>query len=64
MAQARQDTYDYLVALRRAVGAFIEAGNDIADVGMLDFSRFSYLTNYDILQGRNAQHVFLELEWE
>lgn len=64
LARARQDTYDYLVALRRAVGDFIEAGNDIADVGMLDFSRFSHLANYDILQRRNAQHAFLELEWE
>ena len=27
-------------------------------------SKYSYLSNYDILSGRNAQHVFSELEWE
>jgi hypothetical protein len=33
-------------------------------VGQIDQSRFSYLENYDMLKGRNAQRVYAELEWE
>lgn len=64
LQQATQDTYDYLNALRQAVAEFIDEGNDIADIGLIDHSAFSYLRNYDQLAGRNAQQVFTEMEWE
>jgi glyoxylase-like metal-dependent hydrolase (beta-lactamase superfamily II) len=64
LAKATADSYDYLVFLRRAVQAFMDAGSGIEEVGTIDQSRFSYLENYDSLKGRNAQRVFEELEWE
>lgn len=62
--KARKDTYSYLRFLRDAVGDFMDAGGDIADIGQLDQSAFSYLANYKFLKGRNAQQVYQELEWE
>lgn len=62
--RAREDTYSYLRFLRETVAEFMESGGDIADVGKLDQSKYSYLVNYEFLNGRNAQQVFQELEWE
>ncbi|MCW8907657.1 MAG: MBL fold metallo-hydrolase [Sedimenticola sp.] len=62
--RARADTYDYLVFLRKRVREFFDAGGDIASIGSLDQSRFSYLENFDTLAGRNAQRVYTEIEWE
>ena len=64
LARARADTYDYLVFLRNRVRAFFDDGGDIANIGGLDQSRFSYLENFDTLAGRNAQRVYTEIEWE
>jgi len=64
LARATADTYDYLIFLRNAVLAFMDAGNGMEDVGEIDQSRFRYLENYDSLKGQNAQRVFEELEWE
>lgn len=64
LAVAKKDTYDYLVFLRNAVQEFIAAGGGIENIGNLDQSKFSYLENYDVLNGRNAQQVFQELEFE
>ena len=61
---ARRDTYSYLRFLREAVAEFMDEGGDIADIGQLDQSAFSYLVNYEFLKGRNAQQVYEELEWE
>lgn len=64
LTRARADTFDYLQFLRETVGAFMEAGGSITDIGSLDQSRFAYLEDYDSLKGRNAQQVFQEMEWE
>jgi glyoxylase-like metal-dependent hydrolase (beta-lactamase superfamily II) len=64
LARARTDSLDYLVFLRDAVGAFMEGGGDITQIGTLDQSRFAYLEDYETLKGRNAQQVFEEMEWE
>jgi glyoxylase-like metal-dependent hydrolase (beta-lactamase superfamily II) len=64
VARARKDTYDYLDFLRRSVADFIENGGDISEIGSIDQGEFSYLLNYEMLAGRNAQQVFTELEWE
>ena len=61
---ARKDTYSYLRFLREKVASFMATGGDIADIGQLDQSAFSYLVNYKLLKGRNAQQVYQELEWE
>ena len=62
--QAENDTYDYLVFLRKSVADFIESGGDISDIGSVNQSKYSYLLNYESISGRNAQQVFTEMEWE
>jgi len=64
LSKAKKDTYDYLVYLRNAVSEFMEGGGDISEISRIDQSQFSYLQNYETLAGRNAQQVFVELEWE
>jgi glyoxylase-like metal-dependent hydrolase (beta-lactamase superfamily II) len=64
LARARADTYDYLVALRKQVRAYLDGGGEIYDVGRIDQSRFRHLKVFDELKGRNAQQVFQEMEWE
>ena len=64
LATATRDTYDYLTSLRAAIGALIEEGGDIIDAPKVDQSDFSYLQNFDMLAGRNAQEVFSQMEWE
>ncbi len=62
--KAKQDTYDYLIFLRKAVGKFMDDGGHISEIATIDQSRFAYLKNYETLKGRNAQKVYTELEWE
>jgi glyoxylase-like metal-dependent hydrolase (beta-lactamase superfamily II) len=64
LSQAKKDTYDYLVFLRKSVAAFMENGGDITEISSVNQSAYSYLLNYKVLSGRNAQQVFTELEWE
>lgn len=64
LATAQQDTYRYLTTLREKVGAFLDDGGDASEISKVDMSEFSYLFNYDTLNGRNALKVFTELEWE
>ena len=64
LAEARSDTYDYLVFLRESVKGFMKAGKNMSRIGSLDQSRFKYLENYDMLKGRNAEQVSIEMEWE
>lgn len=64
LARARADTYDYLVALRKAVKAYLDGGGEIYDVGKIDQSRFKHIKLFEELKGRNAQQVFQEMEWE
>ncbi|WP_303909511.1 MBL fold metallo-hydrolase [Thiohalomonas denitrificans] len=64
LAQAREDTLDYLVFLRETVGSFMDAGGSITEIGTLDQSHFTHLQDYEALKGRNAQQVYQEMEWE
>lgn len=64
LSQAKKDTHDYLVFLRKSVAAFMENGGDITEISSVNQSAYSYLLNYKVLSGRNAQQVFTELEWE
>jgi glyoxylase-like metal-dependent hydrolase (beta-lactamase superfamily II) len=64
LSQAKKDTYDYLVFLRKTVSDFMENGGDITEISSVNQSKFNYLLNYKTLSGRNAQQVFTEMEWE
>jgi glyoxylase-like metal-dependent hydrolase (beta-lactamase superfamily II) len=64
LEKAKKDSYDYLVALRERVAAFIDEGGDISEVSEIAQDDFAYLENYDTLSGRNAQKVYSELEFE
>lgn len=64
LEEAMKDTYDYIVFLRSSITELIDSGIGIEKVGLLDQSRYSYLKNYDILKGRNAQRVYEEIEFE
>ncbi|MDH5424680.1 MAG: MBL fold metallo-hydrolase [Gammaproteobacteria bacterium] len=64
LASAIKDTYRYLTTLREKTRDFMDAGNGIESISAISQDEFSYLKNYDILKGRNAQKVFEELEWE
>jgi len=64
LEQARADTRDYLTHLRTIVRAHMDAGGSITEVGALDQSAFSHLSQFESLSGRNAQQVFSDMEWE
>ena len=64
LATAKRETYDYLVNLRTQIGALIEAGGDIMDAPKIDQSAWSYLEQFDSLDGKNAQAAYEEMEWE
>ena len=64
LATATHDTRDYLANLRDAMRAHIDEGGDIIGSVRIDQSAFSYLVDFDILAGRNAQEVFSQMEWE
>ncbi|MGA9434313.1 MAG: MBL fold metallo-hydrolase [Roseobacter sp.] len=64
MEQARADTYDYLINLRKRIGSLIDAGGDIIDAPKVDQSAFGYLEQFEALAGRNAQTAYQQMEWE
>ena len=64
LAQAKADTYDYLINLRAQIGQLIEDGGDIIDAPSVDQSGFSYLEQFEGLAGRNAQTAYEQMEWE
>jgi len=64
LAKARAETLDYLVSLRTKVGAVIEQGGMIEEGIAVDQSLFAHLANFEILARRNAQQVFMEMEFD
>lgn len=62
--EARADTYEYLLFLREAVAGMLDEGIGMERVGEIDQSRFSHLKVYEQIKGRNAQQVYVEMEWE
>ncbi len=65
--KAKADTYDFLSLLRSSVKDFINKGGQIEDVSSLKeypLSPYERLIGYEMLLGRNALHVYMELEWE
>lgn len=64
LARARADTYDYLVNLDKRVSKVLESGGTIKDGTAVDQEAFKYLLNFDQLARRNAQEVFIQLEFD
>lgn len=67
MKKARADTYEFLSLLRSSVKEFINKGGQIEDVSSLKeypLSAYERLIGYEMLLGRNALHVYMELEWD
>lgn len=64
LGKARQQTLNYLVNLRTKVRAVLDRGGLIAEGTAVDQSAFSGLENFDNLARRNAQAVFIEMEFD
>lgn len=64
LTTAQADTRNYLGNLRRQIGQLIEHGGDINASVEVDQSAFAYLANFEQLARRNAQQVFMQMEWE
>lgn len=67
LEKAEADTYEYLSLLRSAVKDFIKKGGQIEDVSSLKeypLSPYERLIGFEMLLGRNALHVYMEMEWE
>jgi glyoxylase-like metal-dependent hydrolase (beta-lactamase superfamily II) len=62
--QAKHDTYDYLIMLRKQVGDLIASGGGMELSNQIDQSTYKTLKVYDEIKGRNAQQVYSEMEWE
>jgi glyoxylase-like metal-dependent hydrolase (beta-lactamase superfamily II) len=57
-------TRDYLVDVRRQIGALIEAGGSLEDVYTVDQSAYRHLDTYDELARLNASTIFRAMEFE
>jgi len=64
LAAVKNDTYDYLVALRKAVREHYDLGLGLEKISLVRLPEFAYLQNYEQLNGFNANQVYQELEWE
>jgi len=64
LKRARAETYDYLVYLRSKIGGIVENGGTIKDGTYIDQSKFSHLEVFDQISKRNAQAVFMQMEFE
>jgi glyoxylase-like metal-dependent hydrolase (beta-lactamase superfamily II) len=61
---AQAQTLDYLTGLRRKIRAVLDAGGDIVQGTAVDQSEFADLKNFDQLSRRNAQAVYIEMEFD
>jgi len=64
LRRATLETYDYLVYLRTMIGRIIENGGVIAEGVNIDQSMFKDLAVFDQISKRNAQAVFMQMEFE
>jgi len=64
LRRATLETYDYLVYLRTMIGRIIENGGPIAEAVAIDQSPFKHLEVFDEISKRNAQAVFMQMEFE
>jgi len=64
LRRATLETYDYLVYLRTMIGRIIANGGEIAEGVNIDQSMFKKLAVFDQISKRNAQAVFMQMEFE
>jgi len=64
LRRATLETYDYLVYLRTMIGRIIANGGEIAEGVNIDQSMFKDLAVFDQISKRNAQAVFMQMEFE
>ena len=64
MERARAETYNYLINLKERVSKVLETGGEIKAAIAVDQGSFKYLRNFDLLARRNAQEVFIQLEFD
>ncbi|MGB0799477.1 MAG: MBL fold metallo-hydrolase [Planktomarina sp.] len=64
MAQVRRYTRDYLVYLRKQIGAHLEDGGELTDAYYVDQSPYAHLDTFDELATKNAGRVYEQMEFE
>ena len=64
LKRATAETYDYLVYLRSMIGRIIENGGVVEEAIALDQSMFEHLAVSEQIAKRNAQNVFMQMEFE
>lgn len=64
LAQAKAETRDYLAYLRTETGNILEQGRPIEDGIEIDQSAFQHLAVFDQIAKRNAQNVYMQMEFE
>ena len=64
LATARAQTHAYLENLRARMREHIDSGGDILGAVDVDQSAFMHLEQFDALARRNAQAVFIEMEFD
>jgi len=64
LKRATAETYDYLVYLRTIIGRIIENDGLIEEGIAVDQSMFSHLEVFEQIAKRNAQNVFMQMEFE
>jgi len=64
LKRATAETHDYLDHLRSTIGPLIKGGGTIADGTKIDQSHFRHLLLFDQLARRNAQAVYIQMEFD
>ena len=64
ITRATKETYDYLVYLRTMIGRILKNGGPIEEGVNIDQSMFSKLEVFDQISKRNAQAVYMQMEFE
>ena len=64
LERARSDTLNYLLHLRQRIRQHLDAEGDAISAVEVDQSEFSYLEQFEALARRNAQAVFVEMEFD
>lgn len=64
MDQVRRYTHDYLVYLRKQVGALIENGDGLAEAYYVDQTPYANLDTFEELATKNAGRVYEQMEFE
>ena len=64
MDQVRRYTRDYLIYLRKKIGAHLENGGGLAKAYYVDQSPYAHLDTFEELATKNAGRVFEQMEFE